>query len=209
MRRTILFALALALPLVACGDKDDDSGSAGSDSGSTDDGSTDDGSTDGGSTDGGTAGSDAAFHATGTYDGDSFEVDCAFDGTDPDWTATLQCYDGIQIFAACRLDPDDAPVGGLAPDQFQVWFKVTAAANTVGTHDVTGTDSIAVGNNLGAPLGTNSQNIEAASITIDSIDGWTAASGTFTAEWNDSGDEWAGDHTATITGSFDLVCPEG
>ncbi len=212
MRSTLSFTLAASLVLASCGDKDpDDTGSTGdggaTDGGGTDGGATDGGATDGGATDGGGSGaSDAAFWASGTYDGDAFEVDCFFDDSDPDWTASLMCQEDIQFFVGCRLDPEDGTVGGLEPASFQIWFYLHAEIANPGTHNVMGMAGLCVGNNGGSPLCTNSQNIESGSITVDSSTLWSAASGSFEAEWNDSGDQWAGDHTATLTGGFDFNC---
>ena len=195
-RCTLLLALA-------CGDKDAADTAAGADGAS--DGA--DGASDGadGASDGADGGSDGAFHAEGTYDGEAFTVTCFFDGTDPDWTGDLQCQDGIQFFAWCRPDPDEPVPGGL--DVFQVWFNLAGDLATTGTHDGVGTGALSVGDGMAAPLTTTSENIVSAEIVVDSVVQWTQASGTFSAEWSDAGDPWAGDHTATLTGSFDLACP--
>jgi hypothetical protein len=214
--RTLILTSSLSLglfALTACGDKDsDDSGSSTDGASDGSDGTSDgtDGTSDGtdGTSDDGGDGGDAAFTASGTYDGDAFEVDCAFDDSDPDWTAGLQCQDGIQFFAWCRLDPDHAAVGGLQPSEFQVSMFLHTEIASTGTHDVVGGAGLCVGDTMSTPLCTYSQNIESASMTVDAVDGWTSASGSFSAEWNDSGDEWAGDHTATLTGIFDFGCSE-
>ncbi len=182
------------LTLLACGEKEPD------DSPATDDSPV--------TTDDSASASDAAFIATGTYDGDPFTVDCQFDGTDPEWTAGLQCQDSIQFFVWCRPDPDHATIGGLPPEQFQVWFYLHAAIADPGTHDLVGQSGLCVGDGLAAPLCTSSENIESATLTVDASTLWTAASGSFEAEWNGDGDPWAGDHVATMSGSFDFVCAE-
>lgn len=208
MRRALLLGAALAM---GCGDKGEDG--AGDSGGDADTDADTDAGTDAGTdtgtdpdtdadTDPGTV--DAAFHAEGTYDGEAFTVTCHFDGTDPEHTAGLQCQEGIQFFAWCRPDPDEPVPGGL--EVFQVWFNLAYELAEPGTHDAVGTGVLSVGDGYGAPLNTNSENIESAQVVVESSTLWTSARGTFSAEWNDSGDTWAGDHTATLSGSFDLQC---
>ncbi len=186
-----MFVLGLVL---ACGDKE-----PADDSVSTDDSSA--------ATDDSESSADGAFVATGTYDGDPFTAACQFDGTDPENTAGLQCQDGIQFFAWCRPDPDHATIGGLPPGQFQVWFNLHAAIADPGTYDLVGQTGLCVGDGLAAPLCTNSENIVSSSLTVDASTLWSAASGSFEAEWSGS-DPWAGDHVASLSGTFDLTCAE-
>ena len=217
MIRTTPLCLSLLLLLAACGDKDagDDSGTGdggasdggSGDSGSGDGGSGDGGSGDGGSSDGGST-DDAPFHASGTYDGEAFQVECYFDGSDPDYTASLLCQGPYQIFASCRLDPEDDPVAGLDPAQFQVWFYYLAEFDASGTYDLIGKTTLCVGDNSGAPLCTHSDNAVSAELVVDEVTLWTHVAGSFSGSWDDSGDEWAGDHTAEISGTFDLDCSD-
>lgn len=198
---THLFALsACAIVLAACNEGSPDGGSDGQGGmGGSD--SAGDESTEGS---GGSASvnGDAPFYAEGTYNGESFQVECNFDDTDPDWTAGLQCQDDTQFFITCRLDPEDDPVAGLEPSSFQVWFYLHTGYTSVGTHDAAGQPGICVGNNGGAPLCTNSGGeLEAAEIDVQAIDLWNSASGTFSASWADSGENYA-----TIQGSFDFTC---
>lgn len=95
--------------------------------------------------------------------------------------------------------------GGL--QVFQVWFNLAYDLAAVGTHDAAGTGVLSVEDGYGSPLTTSSENIESAEVVVDSATLWTAASGSFSAEWNDQGDRWAGDHTATLSGVFDFECP--
>ena len=150
--------------------------------------------------------SDAAFFASGTYDDVPFEVDCYFDETDEAWSSSLQCQENIQFFMTCR--PDDAyAYTDIGVDLFQVWFYLHGDAAAVGTHDVVGLNTIQVGNGMAAPLGSSSDNIVSATVTVDDINLWTSASGSFTATWDQTGDQWAGDHWAQINGTFDFTCP--
>jgi hypothetical protein len=196
--------MTLLLPLVftlACGDKDGDDTSASDDTAAGDADTDTDTDTD---TDADTD-SDAAFHAWGTYDDESFDVDCYFDDTDPSYTAGIQCQENIQFFLWCRPDSAEDNPGGL--DVFQVWFNFSADYTSTGTHDLVGSGVLSVGDGMAAALTTTSENIESATVTVDSISLWTAAAGSFSAEWNDSGDAWAGDHKATLQGTFDFSCP--
>lgn len=149
--------------------------------------------------------SDAPFFATGTYDGDDFVVECHFDGSDEDWTASLMCQEPYQFFITCRPSSDHGPVAGLEPSSFQVWFYLTADYGAPGAYDPAGMPGFCVGNNGGAPLCTNTENFLSGSITVDEVDLWTRAKGSFEGSW-DGDDPWAGEHTATVSGSFDFGC---
>jgi hypothetical protein len=149
------------------------------------------------------AGSRAAFHAWGRYDGDPFDVECFLDGSDPEATGGLRCQDDVHFSVWCGLDPGEAPVAGL--ERFQVWFSVHAAIVSPGTHDTTGGASVTLGEAIGWPLSCSAANVTDCSVSVDAANPWSTASGSFKGAWSGE-DPVAGDHTATIQGTFDFEC---
>lgn len=140
---------------------------------------------------------ESAFHAVGSFNGDSFEMTCNYDGTDT--VSGVNNCQKLQWFATCR--PDGKALGELT--KFQVWFYLPTVDGTVGAHDYLGTtNGIKMGDALGAPSAADSSNAEANTITVA-----TAAAagepvdGMFTATWTDEGADYG-----TVSGGFHFPC---